>query len=115
MELTEEEKRAVDSMVLLNPELLKTQYSTSEGLAAEANRFASKDNKVVASNRFESAAKFALYEGNLSSAKEYLGKAVKLGRGSPFDIAFTNFDKIARCVSEFYRNKSGYSANATTA
>jgi hypothetical protein len=105
--LSEKEKIAVNSLILLNPEVMKTQYPTSDALATEAEHFAAEGNKVVASNRFESATKLALYEGNMNASKGYLEKAVAMGRGSPFDIALSSFDKVAMCVVEYYKNRTG--------
>lgn len=105
--LSQEEKIAVNSLILLNPEIMKTQYPTSEALATEAERYSGEGNKIVASNRFESAAKLALYEGNTSASRKYLEKAVEMGRGSPFDVALSSFDKIAKCVVDYYKNRTG--------
>jgi hypothetical protein len=105
--LSEKEKIAVNSLILLNPEVMKTQYPTSDALATEADHFAAEGNTVVASNRFESAAKLALYEGNMDASKKYLEKAIAMGRGSPFDIALSSFDKVAKYVIDYYKNKTG--------
>jgi hypothetical protein len=105
--LSEKEKIAVNSLILLNPEVMKTQYPTSDALATEAEHFGAEGNKVVASNRFESAAKLALYEGNLNASKGYLEKAIAMGRASPFDVALNSFDKVAMCVVEYYKNRTG--------
>lgn len=105
--LTEKERIAVNSLILLNPEIMKTQYPTSDALATEAERYAGEGNKIVASNRFESAAKLALYEDNISASRKYLEKAVEMGRGSPFDVALSDFDKVAKCVVDYYKNRTG--------
>ena len=107
MGLSEDEKRVASALVLLNPDLLMTQYPTSEALASEAESYATKGNVIVASNRFASAAKLALYEGDLSSARKYLEKTVTMDKSSSFPIALTNFDIVSKCVVEFYKSKSG--------
>ena len=104
--LSEKEKLAVNSLTLLNPEVMKAQYPSSDALAAEAQRYVEEGNKVVAGNRYESAAKLALYEENMSASRKYLEKAIEMGRGSPFDIALSNFDKVAKCVVDYYKNKT---------
>ncbi len=106
LELTEEEKNAVNSLVLLNPEMMKAQYATSKELATEGENYAKEGNKAVAGNRFESAAKLALFERNVPGSRKFLEKAVELGRGSPFDVALKSFDKIASCVEDYYKNNS---------
>ena len=107
MGLSEDERRVASVLVLLNPDLLMTQYPTSEVLASEAESYAKKGNVIVASNRFASAAKLALYAGDLSSARKYLEKTVTLDKNSSFAIALTNFDSVSKCVVEFYKSKSG--------
>jgi len=104
--LNEKEKVAVNSLILLNPEIMKTQYPTSDALAAEAQRYSEDGNKILASNRYESAAKLALYEGNISGSKGYLEKAIEMGRGPPFDTALNGFDKVAKCVVDYYKNRT---------
>lgn len=105
--LTDEERRAANSLVLLNADLLKAQYSTSEGIAAEGETLAGNGNKIVASNRFASACKLALYEGNTGSAKKYLERAVAMDTSSPsLGVALSRFDSVSKCVVEFYRSKS---------
>ncbi len=105
-ELTEEERRAASSLLLLNPDLLTAQYNNSKALASEAESYAKAGNAAVAKNRFESAAKLALYEGNLESAKTYLEKAVAMERNSSFSIALNHFASISKYVVESYKGKS---------
>ncbi len=102
-ELKEEEKRVIHSLILLNPDLLTTQYKNSKGVATEAESYLKAENPVVAKNRFESAAKLALYEGDLTSAKAYLAKAVGLDRNSPFSAVLNDFGRVSRYVVESYK------------
>lgn len=104
-ELTEDERRAVSSLVLLNPDLLTAQYHTSSALASEAESYAKAENSPVAKNRFESAAKLALYEGDPVSGKLYLEKAVAIEKNSAFGYALSHFERIAKYVVESYKSK----------
>jgi hypothetical protein len=106
MELSEEERRVVNSLILLNPDLLTAQYKNSKGLASEAETYVAAGNLVVARNRFESAAKLALYEGDSESAKAYLKKSVELAKESSFSIALNDFHKISTFVVESYKNRA---------
>ncbi len=105
-ELSEDERRVVSSLVLLNPDLLTAQYNNSKVLASEAEGYAKAENLAVAKNRFESAAKLALYEGDLVSAKAYLEKAVAMEKNSSFSVALSSFANISKYVVESYKNKS---------
>ncbi len=104
-ELAEDERRVVSSLMLLNPDLLTAQYHDSKALASEAESYAKAGNSAVAKNRFESAAKLALYEGNLESAKTYLEKVVTMERNSPFSAALNHFASISKYVVESYKSK----------
>ena len=103
-ELTEEERRAASSLILLNPNVLIAQYKNSKALAAEAETYSKAGNSLVAKNRFESAAKLALYEKDLPVAKAYLEKALVIEKDPPFDIALSHFHNIARFVAESYKS-----------
>ena len=106
LNLTEDEKRTAATFVLLNPDLLKTQYPNSKTLATTAEALLKNGNSIVAKNRFASAAKLALYEGDVSSGKAYLEKAVSIDKGSSYGLALSNFDKVSKFVVEFYRSKT---------
>lgn len=105
-ELTEEERRAASFIILLNPDLLISQYKSSQALASDAENYAKAGNSAVAKNRFESAGKLALYEGNLESAKTYLEKAVTMEKNSLFSVALNHFASISKYVVESYKLKS---------
>ncbi len=106
MELTEEARRATASLVLLNPDLLTTQYKNSKTLASEGEAYAKKGNLPVARSRFASASKLALYEGDPDSAKKYLQKAVSIDETYPgIGSALSDFDSVSKAVIEFYRDK----------
>lgn len=111
LELSEDERRTAATFVLLNPDLLKAQYPNSKTLATVAEGLLKNGNSVVAKNRFASAAKLALYEGDLASARAYLEKAVSIDEGSSYGLALSNFDKFSKFVVEFYRSKT---SRATT-
>ncbi len=104
--LSEDEKRVVSSLILLNPDLLTAQYNNSKALASEAEGYVKAENLAVAKNRFESAAKLALYEGDLVSAKGYLEKAVAMEKNSLFGVALSKFADLSKYVVESYKSKS---------
>ena len=104
--LSEDERRVVSSLRLLNPDLLTAQYNNSKALASEAEGYVKAENLAVGKNRFESAAKLALYEGDPVSAKEYLEKAVAMEKNSLFSFALSNFANISKYVVESYKIKS---------
>jgi hypothetical protein len=106
LKLSEDEKRTAATFVLLNPDLLKAQYPNSKTLATTAEGLLKNGNSVVAKNRFASAAKLALYEGDLASGRAYLEKAVSIDKGSSYGLALSNFDKVSKFVVEFYRSKT---------
>ncbi len=106
MGLTEEARRAAASLVLLNPDLLTTQYKNSKTLASEGEDYDKKGNLPVARSRFASASKLALYEGDADSAKKYLQKAVSIDKTYPgIGSALSDFDSVSKAVIEFYRDK----------
>jgi hypothetical protein len=107
LNLSEDERRTAATFVLLNPDLLKAQYPDSKTLATTAEGLLENGNSVVAKNRFASAAKLALYEGDLASGRAYLEKAVSIDKGSSYDFALSNFDKVSKFVVEFYKSKAG--------
>jgi len=69
--------------------------------------FEKSGNLMVAENRYASAAKLALYENKADAAKRFLGKCVEIGKtgNSAYKVAQKKFDKIARSVREYYKEK----------
>lgn len=109
LKLTDDEKRAAAELILLNPDLLLAQYKNSKELSSEAESYEKDGNLLVAENRFASALKLALYEGNSDLARKYLEKCVKFNvtRNSAYKIASNHFDVVSKCVIEFYKVRSG--------
>jgi len=107
LKLSEDKKRAAATLVLLNPDLLVAQYPNSKAIASAAEDLLKNGNSVVAMNRFASAAKLALYEGDQASAKAYLEKVVSIDKGSSFGVVLSNFSDFSRFVDEFYKSKTG--------
>lgn len=106
LHLRQEEKLLARNLILLNPDLLKAQYRESKGLASEGEDFSKRGNAIVSSNRFASAAKLALYEGDKDAAKKYLEKAAALDKNSWYPNALKDFDNLSKCVREFYNSSS---------
>ena len=108
MKLNGEQKRAAAELILLNPDLLVAQYKNSQALSTEAEQYAKDGNLLVAENRFASAVKLALHEGNPDPAKRYLERCVKLDltHNFAYKTALKDFDAISRCILEFYKSKS---------
>lgn len=108
MKLNDEQKRAVAELILLNPDLLVAQYKNSQALSTEAEQYAKNGNLLVAENRYASAIKLALHEGNADAAKGYLEKCVGLDltHNFAYTIALRDFNTISQCILEFYKAKS---------
>lgn len=102
LQLRADEKLLARNLILLNPDLLKAQYRESRGVASEGEDFSKTGNAIVSSNRFASAAKLALYEGDKDAAKKYLEKAAELDKSSWYRKALQDFENISKCVREFY-------------
>ena len=113
MKLNGEQKRAVAELILLNSDLLVAQYKNSQALSTEAEQYAKDGNLLVAENRFASAVKLALHEGNPDPAKGYLEKCVKLDltHNFAYKTALKDFDTISHCILEFYKSKSSGNPN----
>ncbi len=109
LRLSEDEKRAAAELILLNPDLLLAQYKNSEALSSEAEHYAKDGNLLVAENRFASALKLALYEGNPNLAKKFVEKCLAMNqtKNSAYKIASNHFDSVTKCVIEFYKAKFG--------
>jgi hypothetical protein len=107
LKLSEDKKRALAELVLLNPDLLISHYKDSKGLASEAEESVKNGNVLVAGNRLASAAKLALYEGNSESARKYLERSISVNRNSPYESAVANFDNLSRYAAEFYKARYG--------
>lgn len=109
LQLGNEEKQAAAELILLNPDLLLAQYKSSLELFSEGERYARDGNQLVAENRFASAAKLALYEGDPDNAKKYLEKSVAIDqtKNSSYKIASNHFDSVSKCVLEYYKAKYG--------
>jgi hypothetical protein len=109
LKLDDKEKDAAAELILLNPELLLGQYKNSDALSKEAEGLTENRNLVVAENRFATALKLALYEGDAAKAKKYLARCLKLDQANHtvYKTVMDNFDTLSKCVLEFYRAKSG--------
>ena len=107
LKLSEDEKRVAAALVLLNPGLLVSQFPNSKALASAAEDLLKNGNSIVAENRYATAAKLALYEGDAASAKSYLEKVVSLDKGSSFGVVLSNFSDLSRFVDEFYKSSTG--------
>jgi len=107
LKLSEDKKRIAATLILLNPDLLIAQYPNSKALASTAEDLLKNGNSVVAKNRFASAAKLALYEGDPTSARAYLEKVVYIDKGSSFSVVLSNFGDFSTFVDEFYKSKTG--------
>jgi hypothetical protein len=107
--LSEDQKRAARELVLLNPELLTGQYKDSASLSKEAERYSKDGNSLVAENRYASAVKLALYEGNPEAAKKLLQKCLiaNTTNNSAYELAKKHFDSVSEFVLAFYRSKAG--------
>ena len=105
--LNEEKKQVAATLVLLNPDLLIAQYPNSKAIASAAEDLLKNGNSIVAKNRFASAAKLALYEGDPVSAKKYLERLVSIDQSSPYGSVLSNFDDFSRFADEFYKKKAG--------
>ena len=94
---------------MLNSDLLQAQYKNSKALSVEAETLTKNGNLVVAENRFASAAKLVLYEGDAGQAKKYLAKCiqVKQTKNSNYESVSDNFDTVSACVMKFHRAKLG--------
>lgn len=103
--LTDEEKRAARELVLLNPELLTAQYKDSDALSEEAERYSKEGNSLVAENRYASALKLALFEGNREAAKKFLQKCLAANTtiNSAYEVARKNFETVSEFVLDFYK------------
>jgi len=109
LKLDDEQKHAAAELILLNPDLLLEQYKNSEGLSIEAETLTKNHNLVVAENRFATALKLALYEGDSAQARKYLTKCIKVNqaKNSIYKTVSEDFDVVSECVLKFYRAKSG--------
>jgi hypothetical protein len=109
LRLDDKQKRAEAELILLNPDLLLGQYKNSETLSIEAETLAKNHSLLVAENRFATALKLALYEGDLTQAKKNLTKCLKLNeaKNSIYKTVSEEFELVTECVQEFYRVKSG--------
>jgi len=108
MKLDDQQKRAIAELILLNPELLVNQYKNSQALSTEAEQYAKDGNLLVAENRYASAVKLALHEGNIQSAKRYLEECAKLDltHNFAYKTALNDFETISQCIVDFYKAKS---------
>jgi hypothetical protein len=109
LKLDDEQKRVAAELILLNPDLLQAQYKNSEALSLEAEDLTKNGNLAVAENRFATALKLALYEGDPTQAKKYLTECIKVNqaKNSIYKTVSDNFDSVSKCVVEYYRTKSG--------
>lgn len=109
--LNEDEKRAARELVLVNPDLLISQYKNSMSLSEEAVRYQEEGNSLVAENRYASAVKLALHEGDPKAARKFLEKCIAANttNNSAYELAMKNFDTVSKFVLDFYKTKAGSS------
>lgn len=105
LNLTENDKSLVTRLVLLNPDLLKAQYPNSQALASQAKELSENGNGAVSTNRYASAARLALYEGDVASAQKYLELAASMDKDSWYAVGPESFSKVSNCVLEYYKSK----------
>ena len=106
LNLTENEKSLVTRLVLLNPDLLKAQYPNSQALASQAKELSENGNSAVSTNRYVSAARLALYEGDAALAQKYLESAASVEKDSWYAVGPESFSRVSNCVLEYYKSKT---------